>query len=525
MSFIRNQCILWLAAFWLSVNLTQAQELTRAQAWFHLDLKTDELAGTSALKVYQERFGQTRPFEVIVAIIDDGVDTDHEDLKGILWVNTGEIPGNGIDDDRNGYIDDVHGWSFLSGPGGEVDHDTYELVREIRRLQAAGKLSKADAAYLKNLQAEHKKELKMWTKAFKVQKEIKEANDVFLDNVGRATANKAALEAYTPKNKLEKILKPYYIQSFDNGLSVADAEKKLLEGYKQVDGMVNYSLRLDFDPRHKVGDVYTDWDNRIYGDNRVKGPDGGHGTHVAGIVAADHDNEIGTFGIAINARIMAIRAVPNGDEHDKDVANAIRYAVDNGARIINMSFGKAYSPQQHLVREAIEYARSKDVLIVHAAGNDSKNIDVEPNFPSPYAADGSRYDHWLEVGASSFRWNEELPAEFSNYGPRTVDVFAPGHHIYATLPGNDYDFNSGTSMAAPVVTGIAAVIRGMYPELTAQQVRDIIRRSAVPYEGLVLLPGSKKKKVPFKSLCETGGVVNLEQAFEVISRLEFEGEF
>ncbi|MFN3530424.1 MAG: S8 family peptidase [Bacteroidia bacterium] len=510
---------------------SQGQELNGAQQWFHLDREADNVAGISAHRTYANRFGATTPREVIVAVIDAGVDIKHEDLKDVLWINTGEIPDNGIDDDGNGYIDDLYGWSFLSGPGGEVHHDTYELVRELRRmraLNAEGKIAKGstDAAYLSKLEKHYKEEYKEMKKAFGMMTKLKTANDAFFAAIPRETISVQRIEAFKPKGSWQKIVKSYYLQSLKAEVAIHEAETKLMENYEQIDGMFNYGLDLTFDPRNKVGDVYDDWANRIYGDNRVIGPDASHGTHVAGIIAATRYNDIGMNGIAVNARIMTLRAVPNGDEHDKDIANAIRYAVDNGATIINMSFGKSYSPQRWLVHEAILYALEKDALLIHAAGNDAKNIDEEENFPSPIAPDGTRYPHWIEVGASSFQWSDRLVADFSNYGQKNVDVFAPGFHIYSTMPGNRYDFNSGTSMAAPVVSGVAAVIRGMYPELSAYQVRDIIRRSAVGYESEVILPGSKKKKIAFNQLSNTGGVVNLDRAFDVISQLDFDlGEF
>lgn len=504
-------------------HLTQAQELTRTQQWFHLDGQADQLPGISANRFYEQRLGLARPFPVIVAVIDGGVDTDHEDLKDMLWVNTGEIPGNGIDDDKNGYVDDVHGWSFISGPGGEVHYDTYEMTREVARLRnkkASQGLTKAEKAYLKKVEKAFNKERKSMGSAFASLSQIKEASDELLNGVGREQATAERIAAFTGKTKMAKLIKEYYLNSLKQGGTIAQIEGALLDSYKDVDGRFNYGLNLAFDPRGVVGDNYADTENRFYGDNRLAGPAAEHGTHVAGIIGATRKNDKGMNGIAMNARIMVLRAVPSGDERDKDVANAIRYAVDNGAKVINMSFGKSFSPQPELVRAAVEYARSKDVLIVHAAGNDAQNIDKNSNFPQPFDAQGNRYEHWIEVGASSYQYGKNITAEFSNYGPKSVDVFAPGHLIYATMPGNRYDFNSGTSMAAPVVAGMATLIRGMYPELTARQVRDVIRRSAQPVNEKVLQPGSKKT-VPFSTLSATNGVVNLEACFQIIEKLNF----
>lgn len=504
-------------------NFAQAQELSRSQAWFHLDGQADQIPGISVNRFYEQRLGEARPFPVIVAVIDGGVDTDHEDLKDMLWVNPGEIPGNGIDDDGNGYVDDVHGWSFISGKGGETHYDTYEMTREVVRLRnkkASQGLTKAEKTYLKKVEKAFNKERKSMGKAFNSLSQIKEANDELLNSLGRDQATPERIAAFKGKAKMAKLIQNFYINSLKQGATIAQIEASLLSSYRDVDGRYNYGLNTAFDPRNVVGDNYADTENRFYGDNRVAGPDAKHGTHVAGIIGATRKNDLGMNGIAMNARIMVLRAVPNGDERDKDVANAIRYAVDNGAKVINMSFGKSFSPQPELVRAAVEYARSKDVLLVHAAGNDAQNIDKNNNFPQPFDAQGNRYEHWIEVGASSYQFGKNITAEFSNYGPKSVDVFAPGHLIYATMPGNQYDFNSGTSMAAPVVAGMATLIRGMYPELTARQVRDVIRRSVQPVNEKVLLPGSKKT-VPFSSLSATNGVVNLEACFQIIEKLDF----
>lgn len=510
----------------LSLLLAQAasaQELNRSQQWFHLDKKADQVPGISSNKFYLERLQGTTPFEVIVAVIDGGVDTEHEDLIDVLWVNEKEIPGNGIDDDGNGYVDDVHGWSFISGKGGEVHYDTYEMTREVVRLRnkkAQQGLTKAESAYLKQVEKAFNKERKEMGSAFKSLSQIKESSDELLAAVGRENPSVAAIKAFKGKTKRAKMIQGYYLRSLEQGASVKVIEQSLLSSYEQVNGRLNYGLNTAFDPRHLVGDNYADTQNRFYGDNRLSGPDADHGTHVAGIIAATRDNDKGMNGVAVNARIMVLRAVPSGDERDKDIANAIRYAVDNGAKVINMSFGKSFSPQPELVREAVEYARSKDVLLVHAAGNDATNIDKNNNFPQPFDAQGNRYEHWIEVGASSFQDGKNITAEFSNYGPKSVDVFAPGHYIYATMPGSKYDFNSGTSMAAPVVAGMAAMVRGMYPELTARQVRDVIRRSAQPVDGKVLRPGSKKT-VAFTELSATNGIVNLDVCFDIIKKLDF----
>jgi subtilisin family serine protease len=206
-------------------------------------------------------------------------------------------------------------------------------------------------------------------------------------------------------------------------------------------------------------------------------------------------------------RIMSVRVTPDGDERDKDVANGIRYAVDHGALVINMSFGKGYSPEKPVVDSAVRYAESKGVLLVHAAGNDGSDNDRVPSYPTAGYLGGGRAANWLEVGASTFR-RSALAARFSNYGRTAVDLFAPGQDIYATLPNQRYGRQSGTSMAAPTVSGVAALLLAYFPRLTPMDVRRILLASVTRYpDARVPAPGGGPP-VPFASLSATGGVVN-----------------
>src|SRR3989339_447429 len=229
-----------------------------------------------------------------------------------------------------------------------------------------------------------------------------------------------------------------------------------------------YHLNFDFNPREIIGDDPETNADSLYGNNDVAGPRADHGTFVAGIIAAVRNNNIGCDGVAENAKIMALRVVPNGDERDKDVANAIRYAVDNGAKIINLSFGKDFSPQKELVDRALKYAGQKNVLVVHAAGNEGDNNDVEIRYPTNRDSQNKPLlQSWLDVGASSMKKGKNFPGFFSNYGKINVDLFAPGVDVFSLTPGSKYSVKSGTSFAAPVVSGVAALIMGAYPDLSA----------------------------------------------------------
>jgi subtilisin family serine protease len=270
-------------------------------------------------------------------------------------------------------------------------------------------------------------------------------------------------------------------------------------------------------------DDETNLNDRNYGNNDIMASTPMHGTHCSGIIAAARNNGKGMDGIADNVRIMMLRAVPDGDEHDKDIANAIRYAVDNGAQIISMSFGKDFSPNKQWVDDAFRYAESKNVLLVHAAGNDAKNVDNEDNFPSPVYINGKgRANNVITVGASGDTKNGGLTASFSNYGKKEVDVFSPGVRIYATLPGgNTYGNLQGTSMACPLVAGIAALTLEYFPTLSAKQLKYVIEKSAQQPDYKVSKPGSDEM-VNLSDISKTGGIVNAYETLKLASTLKGE---
>ncbi|GAB4199151.1 MAG: S8 family peptidase [Thermoflexibacter sp.] len=504
--------------------------------WFNLDPKTDKVNGVSTEKSYQELLKGKPSQTVIVAIIDSGVDIEHEDLKDKIWKNPREIPNNGIDDDGNGYIDDVHGWNFIGGKDGKhVNQDTYEFTRIYVKFK-----NKFEGKKEADISPADKKDYELFLKAKKIYekkweeyKPKQEIVNTFYVNFQYA---KKLLEAYWNTEKLtmemleETPTKDVQIERAKNILMQSYSifgsldESKLKEYKDYIDEQVNYNLNMDFDPRSIVGDNYEDNKERFYGNNDVKGPDAKHGTHVAGIVAAKRGNGIGMEGVAENVRIMPIRAIPNGDERDKDVANAIRYAVDNGAKVINMSFGKSFSPEKEIVDEAIRYAEQKGVLLIHAAGNDSENIDEGEHYPRKESLNERKNaTHWIEVGALSWKGGEDVVGNFSNFGKKSVDVFSPGVDIYSTTPENTYQSLNGTSMAAPVTAGIAAVLFSYYPHLTAVQVRDIILKSTIKMPNLkVKKPGAEEGDalVNFGDLSVTGGVVNLYEAIKLAESIK-----
>jgi subtilisin family serine protease len=478
--------------------------------WSTLDAKKDGIEGTSTEKVYKTFNIPSRKNEVIVAVIDSGVDISHEDLQGKVWTNKGEIPGNGIDDDGNGYIDDVNGWNFLGNAKGEnVGPTTLEVTREFARMKKkaeAGTLSTEDAAYLAKTKSMYEEKAGETNESYELYQQVVAAYALLKEN-GLKEETEAAIAAIQSADPAVIAAKALATRAVKAGVSTADA----LETIADLKTQVQFYYNLDFDSSAIVGDHPEVMNEKGYGNSNVTGPDAMHGTHVAGIIAAVR-NKYGIDGQARNVKIMSLRAVPDGDERDKDVANAIRYAVDNGARVINMSFGKPLSPNKPYVDAAMKYAESKSVLLIHAAGNDGKNTEsYDNNFPNKIATTdaGTReISTWIEVGASSQTKGASLPASFSNWGKTSVDLFAPGTKIVSTVPGNKYKSLQGTSMASPEVAGVAALLLNVFPFATALELKDAMMSTTTQYEGLEVSRPGDKTPVMFDTLSKSGGVVN-----------------
>ena len=496
---------------------------TEFNHWAHGDLATDTIPGISLEKAYA--FVEGKPSEtVIVGVIDSGIDIEHEDLKDVLWMNLDEIPGNDIDDDNNGYIDDLYGWNFLGGNG-----DPAPEQLEITRLYATYKAmfngkSKDDISadqqadyetylkYKKAYFASAEPHLKTMERLAQIEDHMNEVKK-HLDKDGFTIEDLEGIKTNDPKFELKvKDVLSLAKRGFD--------EDSFQDYYKSQKKSKNYDL--NFDGRAIVGDDPLNINDTKYGNGYVIGSkdEENHGTHVSGIILAKRNNGIGMNGVADNAKLMAIRTVPDGDERDKDVALAIRYAVDNGAKVVNMSFGKSFSPNREWVFDAIRYAAENDVLLVHAAGNDAKNIDKADNWPNESMDKINEIaDNVLTVGAMSVNVNENLPAGFTNYGKLNVDVFAPGVQIYSTVAKNGYARFNGTSMASPETAGVAAMIRSYYPELTASQVKRIIMNSATTFDLEVKVPGQNGTKAQFSDLSVTGGLLNAYNALVLADKM------
>jgi len=528
-------------------SFSQSVDDRYEKGWQLLDYKESGLYGISLEKTYTEILSKLKPKKkVIVAVIDSGVDTLHEDLKSVLWRNPKEIPGNKIDDDKNGYVDDVYGWNFLGGKDGRnVSKDSYEGARIFYKLKKVFNDPSVDE---KKLTPDQLTSFKNFKKAKEqIESQAKEAamyvlilKDVVVklpeaDSILKIAMNKIEytgddLQTFKPSNPEETKSKAAMLGMFQQTRQMDLANnillKELISFYEGQKSKVEAAEKEPVNYRDDiVKDNYDDYNDRFYGNNDVMATGADHGTHVAGIIGANRKNGLGISGVADNVEIMVIRTVPDGDEHDKDIANAIGYAADNGAWVVNMSFGKSFSPEKKWVDEAVKYAESKGVLLIHAAGNDSKNIDFEDNFPSKFINNDTLQPvtNWINVGASGAT-EEDLAASFSNYGKRDVSVFAPGVKIYSTLPGgNVYGNQDGTSMAAPVVTGLAALILSYYPELTAQQVKEVIEKSVFKISSdKITKPGTENEKINLSTISSTGGVVNAYQALSLAAGVKGE---
>ncbi len=504
--------------------------------WFLRDPEQDSLQGVSAERAYQTLLKDQPSKTVLVAVIDSGIDIDHEDLKSVIWTNEKEIPDNGVDDDKNGYIDDVHGWNFIGGKNGNVDADTYELTREVIRMTK--KFEAADSIKArKKSKAEYTSYLKLKDKYQKLKTKNEQQYKLYAGMYNYVTASVDTLKKHFKTDKLDpeavknlttkdptllfskSVLSGIYKNMGDNA-PIDEYLSQVKEGVDYYSVIVKYGYNADFDSRKIVGDNYSNFFEKGYGNNDVKGPDPTHGTHVAGIIAADRKNSIGIKGIADNVKIMVVRAVPNGDERDKDIANAIIYAVDNGAKIINMSFGKSFSPEKEVVDRAVKYAEQRNVLLVHAAGNDGDDIDKEKNFPTKKYLNGKEAKNWIEVGASAWGSGEDFVGSFSNYGKKTVSLFAPGVQIYSTTPSNTYKNEDGTSMASPSTAGVAALLMSYFPSLSAVEVKDILTKSARKFDNLKVQKPGSKELVPFSELSSSGGIVNAYEAVKMAKSLK-----
>lgn len=525
-------------------------QLAFAQAppkdWSHLNPEKDSIAGINLYEAYELLKGREGK-EVVVAVIDDGVDVDHEDLVNVMWVNEDEVAGNGIDDDRNGYIDDVHGWNFMGAPDGKTYYFDQAEVTQIYQMwkdkyeNVDGTMLPPDKMREYITYQDAKRGHEKGFAAALIQWELVEDTNAFvntMDTLGKRLAgtlewSQEALESLEVENAYEEKVQDFLVSVGAERFDSMEEMKSFLQQrmgriYSGAFNNIKFGYNLDYFPRKLTGDNPAVADENDYGAPNIYNAQpeyasraiASHGSHVSGIIAAQRDNEIGIKGVSDHAKIMMLGAVPSsGDERDKDVANAIRYAVDNGASIINMSFGKLMSPHKPAVDAAYKYAEDNDVLIVHLSHNFRTDIDSIHYYPIRKALDGHIAQNVIRVGNSTWHLDKNLPAASSNYGAELVDVFAPGTQIYSTVPDDNYDYFSGTSMATPCVAGLAAILRSYFPDLSAVETKAIIKDSVYKIDFEVIRPG-ERDKVPMTRLCNTGGIVNAYQAVKLAMERE-----
>ena len=528
-----------LAIFIGTNSFSQSTHNELSKNWHIQNLDSTGVYGISLEKAYSLiQSKKLKSKQIVVAVIDSGIDTLHEDLQSILWTNPKEIPYNGIDDDHNGYTDDIHGWNFLGGKDGRnVKKDSYEAARVYNKYKlkynnltaeesSLNEIEKAEWTLFKNTQKKiigdiNIDEITFIKKLFPV---FLKGDSVIAKELNKKEYNCTDLENYVATDADAKKIRMFLLQLCKGNGSDDITNIQIMD---EFEGQLRKAESADHAPeeyrKQIVQDDESNINDRDYGNNDLMASTPFHGTHCAGIIAAVRNNKMGTEGIADNVRVMMVRAVPDGDEHDKDIALAIRYAVDNGAQVISMSFGKEFSPEKEWVDDAVQYAEKNGVLLVHAAGNDAKNVDSTDNFPSPiYKNTKAKATNWITVGASGDPKNGGLAASFSNYGKKEVDIFAPGVQIYSTIPGGTtYGTASGTSMACPVVAGTAALILSYYPTLSAQQVKYVIENSARIITENVTLPGTDEL-IPFNELSKSGGILNAYSALQLASTLKGE---
>lgn len=523
----------------LPVSFSYAQEKTThstdatAGQWYLADPADDNIPGISMQKALQYLKGRTTK-TVVVAVIDSGVDVDHDDITENIWENTGEIPDNGIDDDHNGYVDDIHGWNFIGREDGEnISGESLEYTRIFAAYDE--KYSKVER---RDLPKGERKDYDLYLKVKDIYlSELEKANNnlqvykVFRHKYTAAHSYIAAVlnkddytkeevEAISPENENIDWAKRFIIAMKNDNITLLNIDQWI----SNVQSRLDTKLNRDNMPRLTIGDDLTDITDSIYGNNDYNGGTASHGTSVAGVIGALGGNGMGIDGIGGDVKIMVVRVVPGGDEYDKDVALGIRYAVNNGAQIINCSFGKMFSPQKEMVDDAIRYAEKRGVLIIHAAGNEGLNNDKNPRYPTKRFNDNDEANNFIDVGASGSFIGSALPASFSNYGKKSVDLFAPGANITSLAPGNRTSSPSGTSMAAPVVTGVAAMLLSYFPELSAVELKEILLASVYDVGSVkVSIPGEAKKKTKFKKICKTGGIVNAYSAVKMADERTSQG--
>ncbi len=502
--------------------------------WHWKDLEKEGVHGVSLFKAQQMLIDlKLKPTPIIIAVLDGGIDTSHRLIKPYLWKNPKEIPGNQMDDDKNGYIDDLYGWNFLGNADGEnINKAADEKSRIYHRFKNEFKQIKSDSS---NWDQKKKLEYKIWQQAaaeivftdedidnlafIKMAKNaVVKMGNILIKELEDSNFTAEKLEPYQPIGKITADTKIAYLRTLQAlGIDKTNGFQSIIEDLNEyIAGKELAAVSMETAPedlrKQIIRDDYTLFSDQYYGNNNIMGPNAKHGTHVAGLTAGITDTIVTSNSFNNPIQIMGVRVVPDGDEYDKDIALGIRYAVNNGAKVINMSFGKSYSPEQAWVDSAIRYAASKDVLIIHSAGNEAYDLNIKSVYPSPYSnVFKDKASNMITVGASSDPMiAESILTNFSNFGNQIVDLLSPGNKIYSTLPNQNFGFLNGTSMAAPIVSHIAGLLRAYFPKLTAKEIKEIILQSCwKPKDENSLYPiPQKEASIKLNEIAAEGGIIN-----------------
>lgn len=506
--------------------------------WHFLDPDKDNVPGIGLYETYKLLKNKSAN-PVVVAVMDSPLDYTHPDLKASIWRNPIEIEANQSDDDKNGFADDMHGWCFnCSKDGNLIENELPETTQMVQFGKSLFENKEIDAytGFEQKMNEWYRQSKQLVNeRRMRAQADLSIMRDsvylfelaTFWLNYVEEPVDQDQIKNWPTKNKekdepiRQLIMQWYGKRTGGYARFVRQLRQDFPSRKNRLSHLLNYDYNPDWNPRLAVGDNPTLLWEKGYGSGKLSQPNHPkheHGTHVAGIIGAQRGNGIGIDGIASQVKIMTIGAVPNeGDERDKDIANGIKYAVDQGAKIINMSFAKRFSPHKKYVDEAVAYAEKKGVLMIHAAGNSGLNVDTALFFPNGTYLNGQSCSTWIEVGNSTSNWGQ-LASKSSNYGKQTVHLFAPGTQILSTLPDGEYGLLSGTSMAAPVVAGVAALIWSYYPHLKAQEVRKILLESVYQPNSSQSNPANNKDQ-NFKSQSLSGGILNARKAIEMAEKI------
>jgi len=484
-------------------------------SWHFKDIVLDTIPGTSLEKTYDSILKNKKGKEIIVAVIDMPIDIKHKNLKDNIWINKDEIPNNDIDDDDNGYIDDINGWNFIGNSNGKINRFVnYEVTRILKNSNIEAK-DYAPLAYLKNRYEErYTKALEDTSYINMVSNSKTENENIILKYLGNKALNSKNIDSLKKAHPNDTILQTA-ITVTNNFIKYGFTEDYISDYKIKAEERISKLLSLNYDERKIIGDDSEKIEDKDYGNNNVSQDSKflSHGTPISGLIIAKSINEEDSIEIVDHIKIMPLCISSYGNEHDKDIALAIRYAVNNGAKVINMSIGKEFSLHKNWVFDAFKYAEQHDVLIVSGAGNSKYDLNIYNHYYPNDNINNEREvsDNFIKIGATTYHVNEKLFWKYSNYGNIDVDVFAPGYRIYSTVPTEKkYKLQSGgTSLSCAITSNIAALIRSYYPNLSASQVKHILMDSGVEYTFNVKIGDTL---LPFKTLSKSGKVVNAYNA-------------